>query len=187
MIQIMIITESESFKFKSEIVDNTNNAGVLNAKIDVPFKYFSNFWITLEMPLINCEIKRILTCSANWLISVGNIAITFAITDTERYFTVVNLLTQDNIKLLKQFNSGFRQTINWNKYQLKISTKRLNAYLDYLIDPSFEGVNRRFALSFENNKHRIKHTGYLLPKVEIKDYNVMTDEKHFLISQLKII
>ena len=60
------------------------------------------------MPLINCEIKRILTCSANWLISEGNIAITFARTDTERYFTVVNLLTQDNIKLLKQFNSGFR-------------------------------------------------------------------------------
>ena len=70
---------------------------------------------------------------------------------------------------------------------MKISTKRLNAYLDYLIDPSFEGINRRFALSFENNKHRIKQTGYLLPKVEIKDYNVMTDEKHFLISQLEII
>ena len=58
-------------------------------------------------------------------------------------------------------------------------TERQNKYLYYLIDPSFQGVNRLFVLSFENNAHRIKHTGCFLPKVEINDYNIT-------ISQLKM-
>ena len=59
--------------------------------------------------------------------------------------------TQDNAKLLQQFKSVFKKTINWNKYQSKVTLETLNAYLDYLVDPSFQGVNKRFALSFENN------------------------------------
>ena len=39
--------------------------------------------------------------------------------------------------------------MNWNKYQSKIAAERSNEYLDYLIDSSFQGVSRRFALSFE--------------------------------------
>ena len=50
-------------------------------------------------------------------------------------------------------------------------------YLDYLIDPSFQGVNRLFVLSFENTIDRTVRTGYYLPKVEIKDYNVMIHGK----------
>ena len=41
-----------------------------------------------------------------------------------------------------------------------------NPFLDYLINPTFQGVNRLFVLSFENNAHRTRHTGYFLPKVE---------------------
>ena len=50
------ITDSQSFKFKSKFLDNTNNAGIINAKTAALLKYLSNFWRTLEMPLINCEI-----------------------------------------------------------------------------------------------------------------------------------
>ena len=80
---------------------------------------------------------------------------------------------------------GFRRTIKRNKYQLKISTERPNEYLYYLIDSRFQGVNRLFVLSFENNTHRTKHTGYFLPKVEIKDYNVMIDGQNFFDQPVK--
>ena len=54
-----IITDSESFKFKSIFWDNTVNTGILNAKIPMPLKYLSNFWTTFEVPLVNCEINLI--------------------------------------------------------------------------------------------------------------------------------
>ena len=52
-------------------------------------------------------------------------------------------------------------------------------YLDYLIDPSFQGVNRLFALSFEDNVVRTAHKEYFLPKLEIKDYIFMIDGRNF--------
>ena len=107
------------------------------------------------------------------------------ITDTKIYVLVVALSTQDNAKLLQQLKSGFKRTINWNKYQAKVSTKRPNQYLYFLIDPSFRGVNRPFVLSFENAGDRKVHTEYYLPKVEIEVYNVMIDKNFFLINQLK--
>ena len=74
---------------------------------------------------------------------------TFA--DTKLYVPVETLSTQDNAKLLENLNSGFKVTIKWNKCQLKVSIERQNQYLDYLIDPSFQVVNRLFVLSFEDN------------------------------------
>ena len=59
-----VLTESESFKFKSKFLDNTNNAGIINTIIAVSLKYLTNFWRTIEMSLINCEINLILTSSA---------------------------------------------------------------------------------------------------------------------------
>ena len=53
------------------------------------------------------------------------------------------------------------------------TTERQNQYLDFLIDPRFQEVNRLIVLSFENENDRKLHTGYYLPKVEIKDYNVI--------------
>ena len=103
----------------------------------------------------------------------------FEITDRKPYVPVVTLSIQDNAKLLEQLKSGFRRTINWNKYQPKVSPDRQNQYLDFLTDPSFQGVNRLFLLSFENENNRKVHTGYYLPKVEIKNYNVMIDGKSF--------
>ena len=67
----------------------------------------------------------------------------------ENFVPVVTLSIQDNAKLLEKLKSGFKRTINWNKTQSKKSIARLNQYSHYLIDPSFQGVNRRFVLSFE--------------------------------------
>ena len=82
---------------------------------------------------------------------------------------------------------GFKGTINWNEFQSKVTTERQNKYLDYLINLGFQGLKRHFILSFENNAYRPGHIGYFLPKVEIKDYDLMVNVKSFLISQEKII
>ena len=70
------------------------------------------------------------------------------------YAPVVTLSTQENIKLFKQLESGFKRTINWNKYLAKTTNQARNRYLDYLIDPSFHGVNRLFVLSFLDDDDR---------------------------------
>ena len=102
----------------------------------------------------------------------------FAITETKLYVPVVTLSTKDNEKLLQQLKSGFKKTISWNKYESSIKTFAQNRYLNYLINPSFQGVNRLFVLSFENENDRASHSTYYLPKVEIKDYNVMIDGRN---------
>ena len=71
--------------------------------------------------------------------------------------------------------SGFKKTINCSKYQPKVTIERQIQYLDYLIDPIFQGVHRPVVLSFEINVYRAGHTEYFLLKVEIKDCNVLID------------
>ena len=102
----------------------------------------------------------------------------FAITETKLYVPVVTLSTQDNAKLLQQLKSGFKRTINWDKYESDPKTFSQNRYLNCLINPIFQGVNRLFVLSFENENDRTSHSTYYLPKVEIKDYNVMIDGRN---------
>ena len=85
----------------------------------VPLKYLSNFWRTLEAPLINCEVEFILTWSVGCVIIYTDLANqnpTFTATETTLYVSVVTLSTQDNAKLLPQWKSGFKRTTNWNKY-----------------------------------------------------------------------
>ena len=174
------ITQSESFKSKIKIKGKTPAAGnTKNVAIIVPLKYLSNFWRTLEMPLINCEVNLILTWSKDCVITNSTGEGKFAITETKLYVPVVTLSTQDNAKLLQQLKSGFKRTINWNKYESNIKTFAQNRYLNHLINPNFQGVNRLFVLSFENENDRTSHSTYYLPKVEIKDYNVMIDGKNF--------
>ena len=96
-----------------------------------------------------------------------------------KHIPVVTLSTQDNAKLLQQLKSGFKRTVNWNKYESNIKTYAQNRYLNHLINLSFQGVNRLFVLSFQNESDRTSHSTNYLPKVEIKDYNVMTDGKNF--------
>ena len=107
------IEDSKSFKSKIKITGKTpNNNNVKDVEIIVPLKYLSNFWRTLEMPLINCEFNLILTWSSTCVITNSNGAGAFAITDTKLYVPVVILSTQENIKILQQLKSGFKRVIN---------------------------------------------------------------------------
>ena len=77
---------TDSFKFKAKITGQTGNNRTKNVEIMVPLKYLSNFWRTLEMPLINCEVNLILTWSSTCVLivtGVQNQNATFAITDTK--------------------------------------------------------------------------------------------------------
>ena len=79
---------------------------------------------------------------------------------------------------MQQLKSGFKRTINWNKYQPKTATQNApNQNLDYLIDPSFQGLNILFVLTFNANHSRIRHSRYYLPTAKVEDYNVMIDGK----------
>ena len=103
------------------------------------------------MRLINCEMNSTLTWSNRYFIIDNPLAgqeRTFTITDTKLYVLVVTLVTQDNAKLLQQLKSGFKRALNWNEYEPKVTVQEQNRYLDFLINSSFQGVNRLFVLSF---------------------------------------
>ena len=165
---------TDSFNFKTKITGHTdNNRRINNVEIMVPLKYLSNFWRTLEMPLINCEVNLILTWSADCVIIYTNVANqvpTFTITETNLYVPVVTLSTQDNAKLLPQLKSGFKRTISWNKYLSKPELLAQNPNLNHLVELSFQDVNRLFVLAFEDDTQRTSNKIYHLPNVEIKDY-----------------
>ena len=110
---------------------------------------------------------------------------TFEITDTKLYVPVVTLSTQENTKLLQQLKSGFKRVINWNKYLSKPELLTRNLNLNHLVEPSFQGVNRLFVLAFEGDTQRTSHSGYCLPNVEIKDYNIMINEENFFDQPIK--
>ena len=154
----------------------------------VPLKYLSKFCRTFEMPLISCEINLILTWSTNCVIvsiNVANQNATLRITETKLYVPVVTLSTQDNAKLLTKLKSGFKRTINWNKYLSKPELLAKNPDLNHLVESCFQGINRLFILAFENDTQRTSSKRYYLPSEEIKNYNVMIDGKNVFDQTIK--
>ena len=180
------LADSESFKSKIKITGKAPAAG--NEK-DVEkmgsLKYLSNFWRTLEMPLINCEVNLILTWSSTCIATNSTGAGSFEKRDTKLYVLVVTLSTQDNSQLLQQLKSGFKRVISWNKHLSKPELLRQNPNLNHLIEPSFQGVNRLFVLAFENDTQRTSHSGYCLPNVELKNYNTMINGEKFFNQSVK--
>ena len=136
------IKDSKSFDYKTSItwklegIDRTKDVEIV-----VPLKYLSNFWRTLNMPLINCEINLILTWSENCVLTNkatrdavpaqgGNPAVAavnnpknakLKIKDTKLYAPVVTLSTKDDNNLLEQLKSGFKRAIKWNKYRSEMT------------------------------------------------------------------
>ena len=195
------IKDSKSFDYKTSITGKLKGIDrTKDVEINVPLKYLSNFWRTLDMPLINCEINLILTWTENFVLTSkattrdavpaqgGNPAVTrvnnptnviFKITDTKLYVLVVTLSTKDDNNFLEQLKSGFKRTIKWNKYRSEMTNQTKTNHLNYLIDPTFTKVNRLFVLSFKNEEDRTSFSKYYVPKVEIKDFNVLIDGKSF--------
>ena len=93
------------------------------------------------------------------------------------------LLYQDDNNFLEQLQSGFKRTIKWNKYWSEMTNQTKTNNLNYLINPTFNKVNRLFVLSFENEEDRTSFSKYYIPKVQIKDFNVLSMERVFLMNQ----
>ena len=190
---IIIFSEdniTDSFKFKAKITGQTGNDGTKDAEIMVPLKYLSNFWRTLEMPLIKCEVNLILTWLSRCVViatAVQKQAAIFEITDTKLYVPVITLSTQENTKFLQQLKSGFKRVINLkrNKYLSKPEFLAQNPYLNHLVEPSFQGTNRLFVLAFENDNDRISDDEYYLPTIEIKDCNIVINGENFFDHPIK--
>ena len=107
---------------------------------------------------------------------------TFKITDCKLYVPVVTLLAENDNKLLEQLKTGYKRTIKWNKYRFEMYNQTKNNNLNYLIDSTFTNVNRLF----ENETDRTSFSKYYVPKVEIKDFNVLIDGKPFFEIPIKI-
>ena len=109
---------------------DAGRVGRLNVKIVVPLKYLSNFFRSLEMPLINCQIKLNLTWKKECVLSTlddddanpENNAV-FVINDTKLYVPVVTLSKEDNKDFIEQQNKRFQRSIYWNEYKTKELTE----------------------------------------------------------------
>ena len=104
------------------------------------------------------------------------------------HLRIVTLSAENDNKLLGQLKTGFKRTITWNKYRSEMSNQTVNNNLNYLIDPTLTiNVNRLFVLSFHNEhgnddedeRVRTSFKKYYVPKVEVKDFNVLINGKQF--------
>ena len=149
MMMTLLLLIIMSFKYKINITGKTSNANQVNGenteqgntktkknlKIVVPLKHLSNFWRTLNMPLINYEVSLSLTSSENCVLADITTQTarnanpnadppvqarkridapknaTFKITDTKSYVPVVTLSTENDKRLFKQVRTGFKRTI----------------------------------------------------------------------------
>ena len=193
------VKDSESFKYKTSIIGKLeNNENELEGvKIVMPLKYLRSFFRTLDLPLINCEVLLNLRWSKNCVLiskatreadpdtDPATIAINiptnavFSITDCKLYVPVVTFSVGNENKLYEQLKEGFKITVKWSKYRWEISSQAANNNLNYSIDPTFNKVNRLFVLAFENKEDRSSFSKYYTPTVEIKDYNILADQKPF--------
>ena len=177
---------SNSFKYKVELLGDPVHAGGIarrNVKVVVPLKYLSNFFRSLEMPLINCKIKLNLTWKKECVLSNQDGAAVFIINDTKMYVPVVTLSKEDNKDFIEQQNKGFQRSIYWNEYKTKEQTENADANSPKYIslDPSFQGVNRLSIMAYNRVDDQPTRNGqrkYYLPRIDLNKYNVIIDGRN---------
>ena len=97
----MTIDNSRSFKYKAALLGKTANAvndtnsSVKEAKIVVPLEYLSNFWRSLEMPLMNCKVYLELNWIEDCILSSARDSAKFEKTDPKLHVPIVSLSTKD--------------------------------------------------------------------------------------------
>ena len=145
------------------------------------------------MPLINCKIHLELSWNKNCLLSSADANnLSFKITKTQLYVPIVTLLKDDNEKLIKQLNEGFKRTVQWNDYNVKFKEEQSTNTFIKLLDASIQGANRLFVLAFNNveagddddsnTDNRVQRDGnrkYFLLRIEINNYNVLFNGRNF--------
>ena len=164
---------SNSFKYKVKLLVNPvldGNIAKRSVKVVVPLKHLSNFFRSLEMPLITCKIELNLTWKKECVLSTDAGDAVFIINDTKLYVPVVTLSKEDNKDFIEQQNKGFKRSIYWNEYK----TKEINEDADanvfkYInLDPYFQGVNRLFVMVYNRVDGQPIRNGqrkYYLPKL----------------------
>ena len=118
----LTVDNSISLKYKVSLLGDpvvADNIAKRSVKVVVPLKYISNFFRSLEMPLINSKIKLNLTWKKECVLSTDAGNAVFIINDTKMYVQVVTLSKEDNKDFIEQQNKGFQRSIYWNEYKTK--------------------------------------------------------------------
>ena len=161
-------------------------------ELAIPLKYLGNFWRALNIPVISCEVSLELKWNKTCVKTSQQIGVnldggytvaptdaTLAINDCKLYIPVVTLSKDDEIKLLTNLKLGFTREIEWNKYRSQMTTEAINNNLNILVDHTFTNVNRMFVLAYQNADDRQSFSKFYLPKVMVKDFNVIIDKLAF--------
>ena len=115
------------FKYKAALVEKTANAvnntnsSEKNTKIVVPLKYLSNFWRSLEIPLINSKVHFELNWIKKCILSSDGDSAKFKPTDAKLHVPITTLSTKNNLNLTKQLNDEFKRSVYWNSYQTNLA------------------------------------------------------------------
>ena len=176
----LTVNDSSSFKYKINLLGNpvpTNLIVKRNLKIVVPLKYLSNFFRSLEMPLINCKIRLNLTWKKECVLSNQAGEAVFILNDTKLYVPVVTLSKEDNKDFIEQQNKGFQRSIYWNEYRTEEIIENVDAYnpantVRYInLDPSFQSVSGFFVMAYNRTANQPTRDGrqkYYLPRIDLK-------------------
>ena len=125
----MTVDNSQSFKYKAALVGKSANAvggtnsSVKNVKIVVPLTYLSNFWKSLEMPLINCKFYLELNWIEDCILTRAGNSAKFEIKGAKLHAAIVTLSTKDSVNFTKQLSERFKTSIYWNSYETKPAKK----------------------------------------------------------------
>ena len=190
----VITANSSSFKYKLSIfkpLAAADNGVFKNKKIAVPLKYLSNFWRSLEMPLINCKIHLELNWTKDFVMSTIADR-TFKITNTKLYAIRYYLIKQRQCKTDKTITI-IRRPACWKEYQTKIETRNLdnNNLTGFPHNASIQRVRILFLLVFDKTDNGAKkvernsHTKYFPPRVDITNYNVLIHGRNFYYQSVK--
>ena len=152
------------------------------------------------MPLINCKVELSLNWIENCVLTsaaigananaTGADSATFKITDAKLYVPVVTLSAEDNVKLVKQLNEGFKRPVYWNKYKVidnkvvENAAANVEKHIRELLDSSYQRVKRLFVLAYDDTVDDNHVSGnsfkkYFLQKVKIENYNIEIDGRNF--------
>ena len=103
--------------------------------------------------------------------ATGADSATFKITDARLYVPVVTLSIEDNTKLSKLLNEGFRRPVYWNEYKridnkvVKIAVANREKLIRELLDSSYQGVKRLLVLAYDNTDGNNKSFYWFFQKI----------------------
>ena len=195
------IKDSESFDYKTKLVGELPDVEdeLRGIKIIMPLKNLNNFIFSSDFLMINTEIELILKWSQSCVLN-GKVSrealdaegdnreileintptdLKINITDRKLYVPVVTLQEKYENELLEGLKTGMNIYYEWKRYRTQIINQPSTNNLNFLIDPTFNNINRLFVLAFPNEEDRSWFSKYYMPNVEIKDYNVLIDLQRF--------